>query len=148
MKFAIWSARVLLAAVFLYAGIMKLGTSEQFAITIAQFFILPKAWSALFAVSLACFEILVGILLLIPRTAQGAAFVSAALLITFIATLTWAWSQGFTVGCGCFGPTEDEPAPGNQIPLAIARDVVLLALTLLLAARRSTLQRSAGQPPH
>jgi uncharacterized membrane protein YphA (DoxX/SURF4 family) len=136
MNLAIQLARMLIAAVFLYAGVVKLGTSERFAITIAQFFILPLAWVGLFAAALPWLEILVGLLLLVPRTARAGAWCAAALLIVFLAALTWAWSQGFVVDCGCFGDTEDEPQPGNQIPFAIARDVALIAVTLLLAARR------------
>ena len=138
MNLAIRLARLLLAAIFLYAGAVKLGISERFAITIAQFFILPLAWPGPFAASLPWIEMLAGILLLIPRTARVGAFAAAVLLVAFIGALGWAWSQGFTVDCGCFGSTEDEPATatGNQIPYALARDVVLLALTLPVAAQR------------
>ncbi len=135
MKIAVWLARILIAGVLLYAGVLKLGASERFTVTVAKFAVLPDAWLGAFVLALPAVEVLAGILLLIPRTAQTGACLAAGLLTVFIAALAWAWSQGFTVDCGCFG-TEDEPAPGNAIPLALARDVVLLAITLLLAARR------------
>ncbi len=144
MKLAVWTARGLLAALFLYAGVVKLGMSEQFAVTIAQFYLLPTAGVHLLAALLPWLEIFAAILLLIPRTARVGALVIAVLLAVFIAALTWAWSQGFTFGCGCLGTTEDEPVSGNQIPHAIARDVALLALTLLLAARRTAAARPPG----
>ena len=137
MKIAIWLARGLIAAVFLYAGVLKLGASERFAITVAQFAILPEGWTRGAALALPAVETLVGVLLLVPRTARAGAWAAAALLAIFIAALAWAWSQGFTVDCGCFGGSEDEPTPGNAIPLALTRDAVLLAITLLLAARRT-----------
>jgi uncharacterized membrane protein YphA (DoxX/SURF4 family) len=136
MKIAIWLARVLVAGVFLYAGVLKLGASERFTITVAKFGLLPELWANAVAIALPWLETLTGILLLIPRTARIGAFAAAALLILFLAALAWAWSQGFTIDCGCFG-VEDEQVPGNAIPLALARDVVLLAITLLLAARRA-----------
>lgn len=141
MKLAAPLSRLLLAAVFFYAGVVKLGTSEQFAVTIAQFYILPKSWIGVFAGGLPWLEIVVGILLLVPRTSRAGAFAAAVLLVIFIAALTWGWSQGFTFGCGCFGDGEDEPVSAHQIPYAIARDVALLALTLLLAARRPAARR-------
>lgn len=136
MKIAVWLARLLVAGVLLYASVLKLGTSERFAVTVAKFSVLPEAWAGVFAMALPWIEMAAGILLLIPRTARIGAFAAAGLLILFLAALAWAWSQGFTIDCGCFG-AEDEQVPGNAIPLAIARDAVLLAITLLLAARRT-----------
>jgi hypothetical protein len=55
----------------------------------------------------------------------------------FIAALTWAWTQGLAVDCGCFGAEDVMTSTRDQIPTALARDAVLLALTLLLAVRRA-----------
>jgi uncharacterized membrane protein YphA (DoxX/SURF4 family) len=131
----VWLGRLLIAGVFIYAGVVKLGTSEQFAITIAQIYILPENLIKAVVKGLPWTELLVGVLILIPRTARVGAVAASVLMVVFIGALAWAWSQGFTMGCGCFG--EDDTAAGSYIPLAIVRDVVLLAITLLLAARRS-----------
>ena len=136
MRIAIWLARWLVAGVLLYASVLKLGASERFTITVAKFGMLPEAWAGVFALALPWVEMLAGLLLLIPRTARAGAFFAAALLLVFIAALAWAWSQGYTIDCGCFG-AEDKQVPGNAIPLALARDGALLAITLLLAARRT-----------
>jgi len=136
MKNAIRISRWLLAAVFLYAGIIKVGSGERFAVTVARFELLPDYWSHLFRNALPWTEMLVGVLLLIPRTARIGAFAAAALLLMFIAALSWAWSQNFTIDCGCFNSPDDPPSPTN-LPLAIARDAALLAITLLFAARRA-----------
>ncbi len=138
MKIAIWIARLFLAAIFLYAGIVKIGASERFAVTVAQFSILPPQWITGFSIGLPIFEVVIGLALLTPWTARVGALAAAALLVGFIGALGWAWSQGVTTDCGCFGetPTNDSPA------LAMARDVALLAITLLLAFRRT-----AGKAP-
>jgi uncharacterized membrane protein YphA (DoxX/SURF4 family) len=86
-------------------------------------------------VGLPAIEIIAGVLLLIPRTARIGAFATAALLAIFIAALTFAWSQHYTFDCGCFDRPGSPPHVTN-LPLAIARDVGLLAVTLLLAARK------------
>jgi uncharacterized membrane protein YphA (DoxX/SURF4 family) len=142
MKIAIWLARLLLAAVFLYAGFVKLGASERFAVTVAQFSILPPEWITGFAFALPWIEVAVGLALLTPWTARAGALAAAALLVVFLGALGWAWNQGVTTDCGCFGdtPTSDSPA------LAMARDAALLAITLLLAWRRTAAADSPSGP--
>ncbi len=132
MKLAIWLARLIVAGVFLYAGIVKAGASEGFAVAIAQFSILPQPAVSALALALPFVEIAAGVLLVIPRTARLGAGLAAALLCTFLVALGWALSQGLIVDCGCFG---DAPPSRERMVAALARDVILLALTLLLAAR-------------
>ena len=124
-----WAARLVLAATFFYAGFIKLGTSEQFAVTVAQFTILPPALAAPFALALGWVETLAAVLLVIPRTARLGAGLTAALLVMFIAALGYALSQGLVVACGCFGPEEAAPSR-DAMWLAVGRDLFLLALTL------------------
>jgi len=134
MRIAIWLGRLLVAGIFLYAGVVKVGASERFTITAATITSLPPGWINPLAMALPWLEMAAGILLLIPRTSRLGAGVAAALLLVFITALAWARSQGLAVDCGCFG--DDQPAIGDQIPAAIARDAVLLAITLLLSAVR------------
>jgi len=138
MKFVLLSLRLLVAAVFLYAGWMKFSTpSERFTLTVAQMQMLPAAFVGIFALTLPWVEMLAGILLLIPRTTRIGALMAAALLALFLAALTWAWTRGLGVDCGCFGPEDAGTSTRGQIPVALVRDSVLLAVTLLLAARPS-----------
>lgn len=134
MNLAIWITRLLLAALFLTAGLIKAGASEGFAITIAQFSILPPAAITAFALALPWVEILTALLLVIPKTARVGAALAALLLTTFITALLWALSQGLIVDCGCFG----ESAPSlNKMLLTLTRNVILLTLTLTLAIKTS-----------
>jgi len=142
MEIAIWLARILVAAVFLYAGIVKAGTSERFAMTIAQFSILPPHAVTIVAMVLPWLEILTAILLLVPVTARLGAVGAAALLVVFIGVLAWGIHQGWAIDCGCFGNGDDPPAQG-ELPIALGRDVVLLAITLGLALRKT--RRMASQ---
>lgn len=135
MKIAIWTARILLAAVFFYAGVVKLGTSERFAITVADFSLLPPALIRTVAIGLPWLETFTAMLLLIPRTARLGAGIAALLLGTFLAALAWALNQGIVVDCGCFGE-ESQPSTDKMLA-AIARDAALLVLTLGLARRRT-----------
>ncbi len=133
MNIAIWITRLVLAALFLTAGLIKAGASEGFAITIAQFSILPPATVTAFAIFLPWVEIITAVLLVIPKMARVGAILAAALLATFITALLWAISQGLIVDCGCFG----ESAPSlSKMLLTLTRNVVLLTLTLVFAIRK------------
>ncbi|MGC1479391.1 MAG: MauE/DoxX family redox-associated membrane protein [Chthoniobacterales bacterium] len=128
----IWGSRLLLAGLFLTAGLIKAGASEGFAITIATFSILPPTIVTAFANLLPWVEILAALLLLIPPTARLGAALAALLLFTFIGALAWALSQGLIVDCGCFG---ESPPSLSKMVVALVRNVILLALTLALAVR-------------
>jgi len=131
---AVWTARIVLAALFLYAGLIKLDASEQFALTMSKFTFLPEDSVPWFVLGLPVVEIFAALLLLIPTTARWGAGLVAVMLVVFIAALGWTLQQGFTADCGCFGE-DGAPSRGKMI-FAIARDVALLALTLGLAGRR------------
>jgi uncharacterized membrane protein YphA (DoxX/SURF4 family) len=131
---AVWTARILLAALFLYAGLVKLDASEQFALTMSKFSFLPENSVPWLALGLPVVEIFAALLLLVPTTARLGAGLVAVLLVTFIAAIGWTLQQGFTADCGCFGE-EGAPSRGKML-FALGRDVALLALTLGLAGRR------------
>lgn len=130
MKAAEWIIRLLLAGVFFYAGFVKMGTSERFAITVAQFTFLPPILIGAVAATLGWIETAVAALLLIPRTKKIGAAIAAVLLLGFIVALGWALQQGIIVDCGCFG---EDPLPSRgKMIFALGRDAVLLALTAVL----------------
>ena len=60
LKLLLWSAvliRILLGGIFLYAGTVKASASEEFALALAPFTILPESWTGTFAVLLAWTEL-------------------------------------------------------------------------------------------
>jgi hypothetical protein len=67
-----------------------------------------------------------------------AAVLSSLLLVAFIVGIASAWARGLQIDCGCFGGgglTADATA---QYPWDIARDVVLLVLSVALVVRPRT----------
>lgn len=133
MKVAIWIARVLIAALFVYAGAVKAGASEEFAVAIAGFGLLDPAQVDLAAQILPFVEIVAGILILIPKAALAGSLLIAGLLSVFASAIVWALANGLVIDCGCFG----EGVPSiTQMQITLARNLALLALTLGLAARR------------
>jgi putative oxidoreductase len=101
--YAVLAVSLGLAAVFVYAGVQKMGDSLQFADSIEGFAILPAALISPFALALPPFEIACGLLLLWPPTRRVGALGIALLSVMFFAALSSALLRGLTLDCGCFG---------------------------------------------
>ncbi len=131
-RYALLVARLFLAAVFLYAGIVKASASAHFAVTLIPFTILPQEWIGHIAHLLPLAEILAGLLLLWSRTAPYGAALILLLCAGFITLLTWALSNDIIVACACFG--QDETPSAEKMQMAIGRDVflALVAAAILL----------------
>jgi len=126
--FARWGwflTRAVLAGIFLYAGVVKAGSSEGFALALAPFTILPETWTHPFAVGLAWTEVAAGLLILLPRVHRIGSGMILLLSLLFIGVLTWALANGIIVSCGCFG--SDDPPSAFAMFLTIIRDVVFAA---------------------
>jgi uncharacterized membrane protein YphA (DoxX/SURF4 family) len=119
------SSRLGLAAVFIYAGVVKAHDVVAFAGQIANYQILPYAWNYLVAATLPYLELLCGLLLLINRRVRPALLVLWVLNLVFIAALASALIRGFDIDCGCFKPGSGTPTT----PLmAILRDLLFLLM--------------------
>jgi len=119
------ASRLGLAAVFIYAGVVKANDIVAFAGQIANYQILPYAWNYLVASILPYLELLCGILLLLNMRVRPAVLVLFCLNIIFMVALISAIARGFDIDCGCFKPDSANPTS----PLsALWRDVGLLLL--------------------
>ncbi len=130
MRYVFLAARIVLAGVFLYAGIIKASASAHFAVTLMPFTILPQDWIGLIAFALPLVEILAAILLLIPRTSPYGAALALLLSVAFISLLGWALHNEIIVACGCFG--QDETPSAEKMQMATGRDVVLSVVALAI----------------
>ena len=118
---------IVLGALFVYAGALKIRTPLVLADTMAAFGILPVALIIPFALALSPFEIIAGLLLLVGwhrRVGALALLIAVALYTTAIGS---ALARGIVIDCGCFGG--GGPATRGQMWLDLGRD-----LTILLAA--------------
>jgi len=115
--------RFVLAAVFLYAGIVKASASAQFAVTLAPFTILPESLIDPAATVLPWLEITAGLLILCNPTRKTGAVLIILLCLLFCAVIGWALSQDIIVACSCFG--RDETPSAAKMKLTIARDIVM-----------------------
>jgi uncharacterized membrane protein YphA (DoxX/SURF4 family) len=118
------AARLLLAGVFVFAGVPKLFDPESFAITISAYGLLPDGLVYPAAVFLPIFEICTAVGLLLGR--RWAIIATLLLYVVFISVLSYGVYLGLDIDCGCFGPEDPEHAALAGLRTALYRDLLLL----------------------
>ena len=123
-------ARLLLAAVFIWAALYKIWEPAVFALNIATYQILPLWLINLQAIGLPWVELLVGLCLLLGWWTRESALVTVGMNIMFIVALVIVLYRGDEIVCGCFASAE----AGHQIGWdLVARDMGLLMVGAYLA---------------
>jgi uncharacterized membrane protein YphA (DoxX/SURF4 family) len=138
-----WAAvavRVILGAVFIYAGYVKVREPwELFALAISQYQLLPMKMVELVARTLPWLELAIGVLLVTGRWLRVGATAASVLLLTFFVLMIRADLQGMAINCGCFGGTDDVISWKTLL-----RDGSLLAGSLALTTWAFLRQRKAA----
>jgi uncharacterized membrane protein YphA (DoxX/SURF4 family) len=119
------AGRLVLAAVFLWAGIAKLREPWMlFAMQLDAMHIFPDASITFFARTVPWLEVVLGVLLIVGIQIRYVASAATALLVVFFTVVTILYMRGFQGDCGCFGP-------GEQLgPKTLARDAALVLLAM------------------
>ncbi len=140
MNRALWLlyhlVRLALAAVFLYAGYVKMRDLVAFAGQVAAYQILPYALNYLVAATLPYVEFLAGLLLLLNARIRPALIVVGGLNLVFMAALVSVMARGMEIDCGCFDPGGGDPVSAG---MALLRDVGLMGLIVLAWRLRTVL---------
>lgn len=131
-------ARLIVGGVWVYAGALKVGDPESSVTAVRAYQLLPTGLADTVGRVLPMLEIVVGACLLLGLLTRIFGGVSALLQIGFIIGIASVWARGIEINCGCFGDGGPNPDAASQYPWEIARDVGLLALSLLLVVRPST----------
>jgi putative oxidoreductase len=97
------SLAVLVGAVFIYAGFLKVRDPLHFASDINNYQLIPWSVGVRFAFYLPWLELLCGFALVFHRCFSGAVAITLALMFAFIGAAAWARIHGIDVSCGCFG---------------------------------------------
>lgn len=126
-------ARILLGAVFLVAGLLKVPDPAAAVRAVRAYELLPEPLVAPVAFGLPIVEIAVGLALLAGVYVRTAAIAAAVLLAVFSAAVASAWARGLQIDCGCFGNGGQVAAGETAYPLEIFRDVGLLVIAVVLA---------------
>lgn len=124
---AVLVVRFLTAAVFLYAGIIKVTDPSSFADSVASFRVLSPVFVPLVALSLPPLECGLGLALLSDRWARSAAFSLSLLTLIFLVALVQAYLRGLEVDCGCFGGSSSA-----ETWLLVVRNIAIFAALIFL----------------
>lgn len=131
----------LLGTLLLYAGGLKFAAPETFAAQIQAYRLLPNGLVPFMAVTLPMVELFLGAALFLPGRPRRAALLGIHLLILiFLAAMLSAYGRGLNIDCGCFGNE------GLPLPWAMARNLLLLALSTALLLREYNTLKTAPQP--
>jgi len=122
---------MVLGALFVYAGAIKLGDPLAMADTIAAFGIIPLALINSFALAIPPFEIISGVLLIAGWYRRVSALALLIALGAYTTAIGSALARGVTIDCGCFGF-----APGTRGAMwwDLGRDLTMLAAAFAVYA--------------
>lgn len=131
-------ARLLVGGVWIWAGVLKLPHPETSITSVRAYQLLSPDLADLVGRTLPTLEILVGFCLVVGVFTRWVGGLSALMQLAFIIGIISVWSRGIAIDCGCFGsggPAEDA---FSKYPWEIARDIGLMALSILLVWRPRT----------
>lgn len=129
------AARLLLAAVWGWAGYAKLLDAQGSVQAVRAFRVLPETLVGPVAYGLPVLEIGLALTVLLGSAGRLGPVVSSVLLVVFAAGIVQAWARGLSVDCGCFGGGGDVAPAATRYGPELARDLGLLAVSLWLSLR-------------
>jgi uncharacterized membrane protein YphA (DoxX/SURF4 family) len=137
-----WASIIILAAIFLYTGYIKIQEPLQFAAAISGYQLVPEHLVWPIAQYFPWLEIALGVFLLIGWKIRYVAGASAALLLFFTVILSITYFRGIEANCGCFSFND------RITPKTIARDSIILipALFLIFEPRRRHRKSENSKP--
>lgn len=106
-----WIAAILMAAVFLVAGIWKISDPERVGVMLAQLKV-PQELSLPLAICLGIAETFTGILLLLPRFRRWGSIAATFLLLAFMVYIGVHYSELRGADCSCFPWLKRTVGPG------------------------------------
>lgn len=128
------AARIGLGSVFGYAGFVKILNPAAFYRVVEAYHLTGDRVSWGLSHYLPWLELTTGAVLILGAWKKQALEIMGGLLVMFIPALVLAWSRGMDMSCGCFG---NHPGPTAYLS-ALSRDLLLLALTVMLWRRERT----------
>src|SRR5216110_3919770 len=119
---------LIIAAIFIYAGVLKALDPVQLAHDIDHYKILPWAIAVGLAFYLPWLEIFCGIALILRRFYLGGLSILAGLISVFVIATVAAKVRGLDITCGCFGHASEKWNFSTHLGL----DLVLFGLVIFL----------------
>jgi uncharacterized membrane protein YphA (DoxX/SURF4 family) len=131
-------ARIVVGAVWVVAGALKVGDPAQSVAAVRAYQLLPSGLVSPVGQLLPVVEIVVGLMLIAGLLTRAVAVVSALLNLAFIIGISSVWIRGINIDCGCFGGGGAVADGTSKYPWELARDTALLVASLFVAWLSST----------
>lgn len=131
-------ARWVTGGVWIVAGGLKITEPDASIAAVRAYELLPTSVAEVVGLALPALELVIGLGLVLGVLTRGAAVLSALLFVAFIVGIASVWARGIEIDCGCFGGGGSDPGASANYPWEIARDVALLAASVLVASLRRT----------
>jgi putative oxidoreductase len=119
---------LIIAGVFIYAGVLKVLDPLRLAYDIDNYKILPWPVGVCLAFYLPWLEIFSGVALIVRRLYLGGLSILTVLILVFIVATVAAKARGLDITCGCFGHASKNWSFGGHMALDLSLLVVLIAL--------------------
>ena len=125
-------ARLILGAVLLIAGALKVPNLPKSAMAVRAYEMLPIPLANFLGYTLPWIEIGIGMLLIVGVTVKISGALGALTMLAFIIAIAQAWARGLSIDCGCFGGGGTIDPEDTKYLSEIIRDIGLMALGIFL----------------
>lgn len=125
-------ARLILGAVLLVAGALKVPNLPKSAMAVRAYEMLPIPIANFLGYTLPWIEIGLGLLLIVGVTVKISGALGALTMLAFIIAIAQAWARGLSIDCGCFGGGGTIDPEETKYLSEIIRDIGLLAMGVFL----------------
>lgn len=128
--------RIILAAVLIYAGVIKAFEPDGARNAILAYRIFDAGIATFLGWALPVAEIVIGLLLLVGLFVRWAGLATALLMMGFVLGIASVWMRGYNIDCGCFGGGGDITGEGKNWRYAseILRDLLFTGMGVWLVA--------------
>jgi uncharacterized membrane protein YphA (DoxX/SURF4 family) len=144
-------ARIVLGAVWIVAGLIKLPDPAASVRAVRAFQLLPEAVVPAVGYGLPLLEVALGLFLVLGVAVRIGAILSGVLLGAFLVGVSSAWARGLSIDCGCFGGGGAVASDQTRYGTEVLRDGALLVVAGVLArwpaSRFALVQHSSAPEP-
>jgi len=102
-KYFLFTIRIILGGVFVFAAFSKVSDPEGFARAIANYRLLPIFSINIIALVLPWIELCAGVLLIFGISVKENSIILSGLLVVFVIAIVISLARGLNINCGCFG---------------------------------------------
>lgn len=126
------AVRLGMAGILIAAAIPKMIDLDQSVRAVRAYRLLPEAVVPFVGTTLPYFELVLALVLIAGVFTRWTAIVWLIMMAGFVTGVAWAWSQGYSIDCGCFGGGGDVAEGTTNYPAHMLERAGFVALGVFL----------------